>query len=278
VGFTAPGIVDPRVAGTLWTGREHVFRSRNYGANPTFGIAKVRQHCNVWFGDFDLNENGTFEPLVDICDDWKPLGNPGADGRLTSTAFGADRIAAGNFVAAVERATNDTSTLWAATSTGRIFISKNADAADPATVAFTRIDDDSTIDPDRYPTAIYVDPANANHAWITYSGYNAKTPATPGHVFEVTYNQGTGTATFANLDGHGFGGIPATAIVVDDKKGTLYVATDFGVVSKNKNSPTWHQPGAGLPNVEVTDLIWVAGERRIIVATHGLGAWELRAP
>jgi len=24
---------------------------------------------------------------------------------------------------------------------------------------------------------------NADHAWSTYSGYNAKTPATPGHVF-----------------------------------------------------------------------------------------------
>ena len=57
--------------------------------------------------------------------------------RLIGTAYGADRT--GGAVAAIERAPSNTGTLWAATGTGRVFISDNADAA-AASVTFTRLD------------------------------------------------------------------------------------------------------------------------------------------
>ena len=82
---------------------------------------------------------------------------------------------------------SNTGTLWAATGTGRVFISDNADAA-AASVTFTRLDPSATNDPHGSSASIYVDPANANHAWISYSGYNVNTPAQPGHVFEVTWS------------------------------------------------------------------------------------------
>ena len=140
---------------------------------------------------------------------------------------------AGGTVAAVEPAQRR-ETLWAATSTGRIFVSKNANAANPATVVLDRIDDEAANTPPRYPTAIYVDPADANHAWITYSGFNAKTPTTPGHVFEVRYVPGA--STFKVLDGTGdeaFGDIPATSIAVAND-GTIVVGTDYGAVTSER--------------------------------------------
>ncbi len=178
----------------------------------------------------------------------------------------------------VERARSDASTLWSATSLGRVFISKNADAVVPSSVQFTRLDSLSAIDPPRYPTSIFVDPNDANHAWITYSGFNAKTPTTPGHVFEVRYNPANGQAVFTNLDGHkinGFGDIPATSVVVSGH-GTLYVGTDFGVVQKQRNSPVWHLTAAGLPNVTVADLVLVPERDVLYAATHGQGVWQLR--
>ena len=42
--------------------------------------------------------------------------------------------------------------------------------------------------PTRFPSGIYADPDDTGHAWISYSGYNANTPTTPGHVFEVSEN------------------------------------------------------------------------------------------
>ena len=280
VPFIGNAITDPVQPGWIWTGREHVFRSRNYGLNPAFPRDKVLEHCSVWTGDGDIDENGSYEPAIDLCDDFRPLGDPGTAGRLTQTGFGTDRT--GGHVAVVERGRSDTSTLWAATSTGRVFISKNADAADPASVQFVRLDTLAENDPPRYPSAIFVDPADSNHAWITYSGFNAKTPATPGHVFELRFVPASGaapaTARFVPLDGHkinGYGDIPATSIIVS-KSGTIYVGNDFGVVVKQKDSPVWHLAAAGLPNVTVSDLVYVPERGVLYAGTHGQGVWRLR--
>jgi hypothetical protein len=277
--FIAAANTDPVTPGWLWTGREHVFRSTNHGYNPLFPRPVVELHCNVWFGNGDLDEDGTYQPLTDICDDWKPLGNPGTTGRLTDAVYGNR---AGGTVSVVERGTNDTNTLWAATSTGRVFISKNVDNPDPAAVTFLRLDDKDTDTPPRYPTAIFVDPEDSNHAWITYSGYNSKTPATPGHVFEIRYVPASGgtpaTGVFTLLDGHkinGYGDIPANSIIVS-KAGTLYVGNDYGVVQKQKNSGVWHLPAAGLPNVNVADLVYVPEKDVLYAATHGQGVWQLK--
>ena len=79
VPFIGPATNDPTRAGWLWTGREHLFRSTNYGRNPVMTKAQHREHCNLWTGDFDVDEDGDSD-ANDICDDWKPLGNPGRGG------------------------------------------------------------------------------------------------------------------------------------------------------------------------------------------------------
>ncbi len=153
-------------------------------------------------------------------------------------------------------------------------------------MVFDRIDDDPTAGPtpNRFVTAIYVDPKDPNHAWVTYSGFNAKTPATPGHVFEVRYVPGA--STFRLLDGNEprdrMGDIPATSIAVSDS-GTIYVGTDYGCVA-SKGDGSWRQCGSGLPHMPVADLIYVRdqmrppykGKERLYAATHGQGVWELK--
>ena len=279
VAFIGPATNDPKTAGWLWTARQHVFRSTNYGQNPAIpDVASLRENCNVWYGDFDVNEDGVYTVGVDRCDDWKPLGDPGPAGQLTGTAYGAasDKVLPGanNYVAAVERAPSDTGTLWAATSGGRIFVSKNADAGNPATVIFDRIDNDPTAGatPARYPTAIHVDPQDPNHAWITFSGFNAKTPTTPGHVFEVKYSPNA--STFEVLDGTTFGDIPATSLAVTND-GLIVVGTDYGAVSSTGDG-NWEEAGKGLPHTVVADLVYVPSRDLIYAGTHGQGVWTLR--
>lgn len=274
VPFVGNAITDPIRPGWIWHGREHVFRSTNWGRNPILTKETHRLHCNVWTGDGDVDNDGTYEVPEDVCDDFAPLGDPGPNGRLTSATLG-DR--AGGHVAAIERG-YDKATVWAATSTGRVFVSKNADDPSPAAVQFIRLDTTDTDDPARYPTAIFVDRTNSNHAWISYSGYSSKTPDTPGHVFEVTFDPTTGTGTFTNLDGHkinGFGDIPANSLIVTNR-GTIYVGTDYGLVLKEPNSPVWKRAPAGLPNVNVADLVYVPERDVLYAATHGQGAWQLK--
>jgi hypothetical protein len=291
VPFIGPATNDPTRAGWLWTGREHLFRSTNYGRRAGLTEDQHRESCNVWDGDFDIDEDGTAnENPDDVCDDWRPLGDLTERGRLTYgpladcnpgpafTAcpapypFGEDR--SGGTVAAVEPA-RDGNTVWAATSAGRIFVVKGAYGSDPATATLDRIDNESAASPPRYPSAIYVDPNDPNHAWIAYSGFNAKTPTLPGHVFEVRYVPGA--STFTVLDGTGggaFGDIPATSLVVTNV-GTIVAGTDYGAVSTSGDG-NWTEAGKGLPAVVVSDLVYVPSREVVYAGTHGQGAWELR--
>ena len=134
----------------------------------------------------------------------------------------------------------------------------------------------ATTNPNRFITGIAVDPANAHHAWIAYSGYNFNTPAQPGHVFEVTWT-GTGAATFMDIS-HDLPDLPITDVAYDDVTGDLYASSDFGVMRLAAGSSTWAVAGTGLPMVEVPGLTIVPEQRLLYAATHGRSAWSLKLP
>ncbi len=253
--FYAPVISDPVVSKTLFAGTQTVFRTKTAGLGSRT-IAEAQAICNEWTGTFTA-----------VCGDWAELGPT----RLTNAALGSR---AGGNVAAIERTTDDTSSAWAATTTGRVFISTNVDAEPAGAVSWTRLDDDSATTPGRFVSSIYVDPADGNHAWISYSGFGSNTPATPGHVFEVTYNPGTGTSTWVDRS-FDIGDLPVTDLVRDDATGDLYAANDFGVLLLAAGTTSWVEAASGMPNVEVAGLTIVPGARILYAATHGLGAWRL---
>jgi hypothetical protein len=255
--FYAPVISDPRVSGTLFAGTGRTaYRTKTHGLG-SMTLEEAQQHCNTWFGDFTVT-----------CGDWAELGPT----RLTSAAWGDRELGA---VAAVERTASDTSTAWAATTTGRVFISHNVDADPASAVTWTRLDSLATNDPNRFVSGIYVDPGNPNRAWISYSGFNASTPLTPGHVFEVVYN--SGAVTFTALDAN-LGDVPITDIVRDDVRGDLYISSDFGVMLRMSGAAEWTLAAPGMPNVEVPGLTIVPSARKLYAATHGLSAWLLNLP
>jgi hypothetical protein len=155
-----------------------------------------------------------------------------------------------------------------------VFISTNVDADPASTVAWTRLDGLAANDPNRFVSSIHVDPANGNHAWISYSGFSSNTPGTPGHLFEVTYNPNDGTATWVDRS-YDFGDQPVTDVVRDDVRGDLYASTDFGVLLLAAGTTSWVEAATGMPNVEVAGLTIVPRARILYAATHGQGAWRL---
>jgi hypothetical protein len=201
------------------------------------------------------------------CGDWEPIGPDLTDHRLVD-ATGED-----DFVAQLARAPGDTSTLWAATRSGRVFLSRNADAAEH--VKFQRIDIAAT--PARFVSGITVDPADADHALVSYSGYDAYTPDTPGHVFDVRFDPAAGSATFSDRS-FDLGDQPITGVALDDVTGDVYVSTDFGVLRLPAGGASWEQVGTGLPLVAVYGLTIAPRSRLLYAATHGRGAWRRTLP
>jgi hypothetical protein len=265
VGFYWPEIADPVVPGTLYTGFRHVWRTKDSGGDQA--------HLEADCPEFTTPGNKAG------CGDWVALGGPGGPntaGDLTAAALG-DR--AGGTLGQVERAPGDTGTLWASTTTGRVFIAKNADAEPATSVVFTRLDALATNDPNRFVSSIYIDPANSNHAWISYSGYNTTIGSTaPGHVFEVTFTPGSpGTAAWVDLS-NDLADLPVTDLVRDDLTGDLYAATDFGVLRLPAGLASWEIAGDGLPIVETPGLTIAGSVRRLYAATHGMGMWYMNLP
>src|ERR687888_549505 len=290
--FYYPQTGDPNpVPGThpLYEGGIHVWRSWAFGAGhvsvpqqTTPDIAFYESHCQEF----------VVSGANPACGDFQPLGGGGANtaGDLTGTFYGADRR--GGVISWIARDGADHGTMWAATGAGRIFVTHNADAVDPATVTWTRVDSSTSGNsPTRYPSGIYVDPSDPGHAWITYSGYNAVTPATPGHVFSVNQN-GTFTTLNVEAGAQAFdtpfddGDLPVSDIVRDDATHTLYVGTDFGVLQGTNDGASWHTT-KGMPRYEIMHLEIQPSNRvptctsgghcrRILyAATHSQGIWRM---
>jgi hypothetical protein len=264
--FYFPIITDPSVHGTMFAGLTHVWRTKDNGGPSQ---AYLDQHCNEFTGDFTVQ-----------CGDWEFL-----DGAtLTSSTRGTR---SGGAVGWISRTSSDSSTLWASTTTGRLFVSKNADATPASAVVFNRIDNLDASAPNRAISSISIDPANPNRAYVSYLSYNELVATTlgdthPGHVFLVTYDPNTNTATWTNLEGTGtpIGNQPVNSVAYDNVSGDLYASTDFGVVRlAGANAANgWMVAAPGLPVVTVAGLTINPGARQLLAATHGRGAYQLTLP
>lgn len=251
--FYVPFIADPNVGGRLFIGMQHVWRTDDNGGPEAY----LKAYCNTVY----------FDPNRPTCGDWQPLGPD-----LTTTQFGTSRV--GQYVVATTRAPSDDRTLWAGTRIGRVFVSKNADAA-PDAVGFKRIDKPST--PGRFVSGIAVDPNDPNHALISYSGYNAYTPSSPGHVFDVRYDPSTHQATFKDIS-YNIGDQPVTGIAYEGHTGDVYASTDFGVSRLPKGATKWEDAAPGMPAVAVYGLTLSEQAHVLYAATHGRGAYALNLP
>ena len=188
-----------------------------------------------------------------MCDNAAQRRRRNQPGDLTGTVYGADRT--GGSMSWLARDGADHGTLWATTSAGRVFVTHNADAADPAAVVWHRIDNASS--PTRFPSSIYPDPADAGRAWITYSGYNAATPTTPGHVSTCPRGPARRLRHLHEPQRRGRDGAFPTP---DGRRrpsgqrhrprrrdGKLYVSTDFGVLRGDNDGTGGWQVSSGLP-------------------------------
>ncbi|MFN2466854.1 MAG: WD40/YVTN/BNR-like repeat-containing protein [Gaiellaceae bacterium] len=311
----------------IFTGFQHVWRSWAFGAGRPQN--SVPQQTNP---DIDWYEANCpdFYLTPPECGDFQAMGGPGGfdtPGDLTGTAYGNDRL--GVAISAIARRGADQNTLWATTSAGRVFVTRNAHAVNPAGVVWHRVDNlpqaggppgscppqgspaapppagAVNCSPGRHPNGIYADPNNPNVAYVVYSGYNAVTPGTPGHVFRITLANGPNgaptNATFTNLNieaggtntnptPRGQGDLPVNDIVMNDRSGVLYAATDWGVLQGNPAGGGAYSWGTtiGMPKLAVAhlslapsqrDACRVCGRQSVLyAATHGQGIWRVLNP
>ena len=130
--------------------------------------------------------------------------------------------------------------------------------------------------PVRAVTDIVVHPTEPNTLYVTFSGFNATTPAAPGHVFRGVSTDGGTTWLWTDITSN-LPDIPANAIeLLTSSPTTLYVGTDAGVFRTTNGGTTWGPFSNGLPSVIVSDLALDDSGTLLRAATYGRGMWQTR--
>lgn len=125
--------------------------------------------------------------------------------------------------------------------------------------------------PQRWVNAIVVDPTDANHVFIAFSGYREGDNA--ANVWETT----DGGATWNDISGNLPDG-PVEMITYDQPHHQLYAADDFGVFYLKNGNKNWARLGSGLPNTPVMDIKITGDGRTMYAATFGRSVWRLPLP
>ncbi len=128
--------------------------------------------------------------------------------------------------------------------------------------------------PNRYVTALTVDPASAAHVYAVFGGFSRRwvPNAGTGHVFETI----NGGASWTDISG-ALPDAPGDDLVIAG--GYLYLAMDIGVFRAASASPSsWSLLGTSLPNSAVNDLSLAPNGSYLIAATHGRGIWKISIP
>src|SRR5690242_3062460 len=117
--------------------------------------------------------------------------------------------------------------------------------------------------------------------YAAVGGFNANTPTTPGHVFQVTCAADCGSFTWANKTGD-LPDIPVDSIIVNpNQPHQIFAGTDWGVYYTDDitvASPVWYRFENGLPHAMVWDMQIDRGNTTLSVWTRSRGAYVWPLP
>jgi hypothetical protein len=139
--------------------------------------------------------------------------------------------------------------------------------------------------PNRPILGIALDPtipaANVPVGYAAVGGFNANTPTTPGHLFQVTCASTCGSFTWLDKTGN-LPDIPADSVIVNpNDPRQVFAGTDWGVYFTNDITaahPIWSRFENGLPHAMVWDMQIDRGATTLSVWTRSRGAYVWPLP
>jgi hypothetical protein len=264
-----------------------------------------------WFGDtrsftmpYDLFHGG-----ISGGDDCPPAGVPGGCGHLAvGTTRVWETIAGGNatmnssswyvtnnpttqnmtkqtlgnrsFINQVKYSPKYQSVAIVGTNDANAWIGFNLGTGTQAQANWVNVTGNNTVLPNRPVLGIALDPsvsaANLPVGYAAIGGFDANTPTTPGHVFQVTCMADCGSFTWANKTGN-LPDIPVDSIIVNPNNAQqVFAGTDWGVYYTDDvtvASPTWQRFENGVPHAMVWDMQIDRGSTTLSVWTRSRGAY-----
>lgn len=139
--------------------------------------------------------------------------------------------------------------------------------------------------PNRYVTAIEIDPADPETVYVSLGMYENRQWAPPGQYLDPNTNIGTGHVFKSMNAGEAFvdisGNLPDVPVFwVTLRGGQLLAGTQIGpFISSDLEGTEWAPLGTGLPNTPIAQLATSPGDlTQMFAATFGRGIWRYRFP
>jgi photosystem II stability/assembly factor-like uncharacterized protein len=122
--------------------------------------------------------------------------------------------------------------------------------------------------PTRWVNSIVVDPNDADHVYVAYSGYRE------GDLAANVWETRDGGTSWTNISGNLPNG-PVEMLTYDSARGDLYAATDLGVFTDKNGRTNWTRVGRALPNSPVLDVKISGNDKTLYAATFGRSVWSI---
>ncbi len=169
------------------------------------------------------------------------------------------------------------------TNDGNVQIGRNMGTGSNQSI-WVNVTDNNTLLPNRPILDVAFDPTTttAPTGYAAVGGFNANTPTTPGHVFQVVCATDCASFTWANKTGN-LPDIPVDSIIANPRNPKqIFAGTDWGLYYTDDvtvASPVWNRFQNGMPHSMIWDLQVDRGNTTLSVWTRGRGAyvWPLPA-
>lgn len=242
-----------------------IYRTSNNWSSSSDISPNVGNDRTPFIGMLYVDPNSPHNAFVGTNYLWRYNNNSNNwTGRLGNTV-----LSPGDVVRSMAIPVGDSNFIVCGTGDGRVWYSTNAGTN------WTQINTGSPGLPNRYVSAVNINPANKLDVIVTLGGTGS------GHVYRCM-DISAATRVWQNLSGSGATALPdisANCFARDltDPQNTWYVGTDIGVFVTFDAGQTWANASGpnGLPNVRVDAMKAIAGTGFLNIATYGRGMWRI---
>lgn len=233
-----------------------IHRSSNGGTSSSYvhsGISDAGSAAN-FIAPFVLDPNDQNTLLAGGRSLWRST-----NAIATPVSWAAIKPSVSSNISAIAVQPGNAATIWVGHNNGDVYRTVNGTSPIPA---WTKMDDGTPALPGRMVLRITLDPADANHVFVCFGGYNSD------NLWEST----NGGMTWASKPG--MPAVPVRDLELHPARGSyLYAATEVGLVVSEDGGATWSSSAAPA-HASIDEMFWQDGE--LYLVTHGRGIFRQR--
>jgi hypothetical protein len=211
---------------------------------------------------------------------WESI-NAGSSFYLNSPDLTKGTLADRSFIQQLSYAVSDGTVAIAGTLDGNVQYGFNMGLGTTNSATWVNVTGGNTVLPNRPIMDVATHPLTPTISFAGIGGFDENTPATPGHVYQVTCNTNCSSFTWENKSGN-LPNIPVNAIIANPHiPEQVFAGTDWGLYFTNDitaASPTWYLFTAGLPRVMIWDMSIDRGFTTLALFTRSRGAYVWPLP